>query len=143
MRYLGVDYGSKRVGIALSDESATLAFPKEILENNKGLIETIKKICQEEKVEGIVVGESYDEKGEPNKIMAKIFLFKKKITDEIGLPVYGEKEFFTTIEARKVPGKVRPSPKRTSHLIPLLTDASAAALILQRFLDKKQLTINN
>ena len=123
MRYLGVDYGSKRVGIALSDESAILAFPKEVLENNKVLIEAIKKICQEEKVEGIVVGESYDEKSEPNKIMAKIFLFKKKITDEIGLPVYGEKEFFTTIEARRYQDRKD-------------ADASAAALILQRFLDK-------
>ena len=123
MHYLGIDYGSKRVGIALSDESAILAFPKEVLENNKVLIEAIKKICQEEKVEGIVVGESYDEKSEPNKIMAKILPFKKKLMDEIGLPVYGEKEFFTTIEARRYQDRKD-------------ADASAAALILQRFLDK-------
>ena len=137
MRYLGIDYGSKRVGIALSDDGGSLAFPREILENDKKLIEKIKKICAEEEIRAIVIGVSYNEKGEANRIMEKIEPFKIILEKETGLKVFEEKEFFTSSEARKIPGKIigRASRKPESGRS---VDDKAAALILQRFLDKNK-----
>ena len=47
MKYLGIDYGEKRVGIAVSDAEGKVAFPKVVLENSKELIEKIKELCEE------------------------------------------------------------------------------------------------
>jgi putative holliday junction resolvase len=137
MRYLGIDYGSKRVGIALSDDSGNLAFPKKILPNNLSLIEAIDNICQKENASAIVIGESHDLSGKPNKIMGSIEEFKRNIEAEIDLPVYFEKEFMTTIEARRRSGKEVNNAHKVKKEKSAAADASAAALILQRFLDKK------
>ena len=53
MRYLGIDYGSKRVGIAISDASGKIAFPREVLPNDKNLLTRIADLCAKEKVEAI------------------------------------------------------------------------------------------
>ena len=124
MRFLGVDYGEKRIGLALSDEEGRLAFPKEIIINDKNVFEKIRDIIKKEIVGSIVVGESVNARGEPNPIDEKIKSFISGLEKEFGLPVYSEKEFFTSVEARRY----MPSPE--------LADASAAALILQRYLDK-------
>ena len=75
MRYLGIDYGAKRVGIAISDEGSKIAFPYVILENIKGLVGEIKTICAHENVGTIVIGESMDYKGAPNIIKKEIDRF--------------------------------------------------------------------
>lgn len=50
MKYLGIDYGEKNVGIAVSDDGGNLAFAKTVLHNGKQLLESILKICLEEKL---------------------------------------------------------------------------------------------
>ena len=60
MRYLGIDYGKRRVGVAISDGDGRLAFPETVLANDKNLVENFKKICAENKVGVIVLGESRD-----------------------------------------------------------------------------------
>jgi putative Holliday junction resolvase len=121
MKYLGIDYGTKKIGLATSDESGTLAFPAAIIPNSDQAISQIKKLCADEKVGSIVIGESATLEGQPNPIMALISDFKMKLK-ELGLPVESEREFLTTVEARRYQeGEV---------------DSSAAALILQRYLDK-------
>ena len=137
MRYLGVDYGSKRIGLALSDEEGSLAFPYKIIPNNLELIDTIHNICGQEEVSAIVLGESHDLSGNPNKIMGSIEEFKKNIEIELEIPVFFQKEFMTTIEARGHIGKDSNNAKKTTKAKQKEADASAAALILQRYLDKK------
>ncbi len=124
MRFLGIDYGKKRVGLALSDESGTLAFPYKTLFNSKDLIEEILKIYKKEKVDNIVLGRSQTLKGEDNPIMKDIKIFKEKLENKINTSIYLESEFFTTVEAFKIQG------------VNNNVDASAAAIILQRFLEK-------
>jgi putative holliday junction resolvase len=124
MRLLGIDFGTKRIGIALSDESRTIATPKAVLVSGKKLIQEIKDICAKDNVIGIVLGDSKDMKGNPNAVMEKIEPFKKQLEEEIGLPVYMEPEFLTSVAAERFQGK--------SDLL----DASAAALILQSYLDR-------
>ena len=72
MKYLGIDYGKKRVGLAISDDLGNMAFPKAVLENDPELLKKIKEIILNEKVEAVVMGESKNFKGEPNKIMQEI-----------------------------------------------------------------------
>lgn len=124
MRYLGIDYGIKRVGVAVSDEGGALAFPYAILPNNRNLVEEIRKICAREKIGTIVVGESVDYKGEPNVVMEKIRPFIASLEKVTSLPVVTEREFLTTQQARFF-------QKEKEHV-----DDSAAAIILQSYLDR-------
>lgn len=137
MKHLGVDYGSKRVGVAVSDDGGIFAFPYKILPNNMELVDTLHNICGEESISAIVLGESHDLSGKPNKIMGSIEEFKRNLEAELDLPVYFQKEFMTTIEARGREGKEMNNARKTTKDKSLAADASAAALILQRYLDKK------
>ncbi len=123
MKYLGIDFGSKRVGVAVSDDGGMMAFPKEVVINDGSLIENIKKICEENKIEGIVVGDSRNFFGDKNTIMKKVEIFKEKLAEAVKLPIYMQSEFFTSAEAERLQGKND------------MLDASAAALILKHYLD--------
>lgn len=136
IRYLGIDYGTKRVGSALSDDEGVLAFPYKILKNGKTLVDDIHNICGTEGVGAIVVGESFDLSGKPNKLMTDINSFVGEIRKNLNLPVSFQKEFMTTIEARGRGGKEVNNAKQISNTKNATVDASAAALILQRYLDK-------
>ena len=137
MKYLGIDYGTKRVGLAISDETGVFAFPYKIISNNMELVDTIHNVCGEEEVSAIVLGESNDLSGKPNKVMGSIEEFKRNIEAELDLPVYFQKEFMTTVEARGRSGKEVNNAKKVKKGEQNQADASAAALILQRYLDKK------
>jgi len=136
MRYLGVDYGSKRVGLSLSDEEGSMAFPYKIISNDFSLSDAIHNICGAEGISAIVIGESRDLSGKPNKIMGSIEDLKKTLEIELDMPVYYEKEFMTTIEARGRAGKEVNNARKVAKGKEERADASAAALILQRFLDR-------
>ena len=103
MRYLGVDYGTKRIGIALSDEKGKMAFAYGVILNTgkKEVVEKIKKYVREIPPGKIVVGKSLNYKGEPNPIMAEIEPFKAALEKETGLPVVYENETLTSAEARR------------------------------------------
>lgn len=143
MKYLGIDYGSKRVGLALSDDNGKMAFPFKILPNNLELEDLIHNICGEENISAIVLGLSLDQKGEDNKIMGSIEAFKKNIEASLGLPVYYQKEFMSTVFAREAMMQslgfknkdVGNARKRAKPQIDK-ADSAAATIILQRFLDK-------
>lgn len=126
MRILGIDYGSKRVGIALSDEAQEFAFPNAVLPNDKKLVEEIKKLASQNEIAMVVVGDSRDYNNKPNEIMDKVVPFVEELRLALGLPVEMELEFMTSMEAERLQGKND------------MLDASAAALILKSFLEKKK-----
>lgn len=129
MRYLGIDYGHKKVGLAISDESGSFAFPYQVVPNKSSdnLVGEIKKICLVEGVGEIVLGESLDLSGQANPIQADILIFKKSLEEELALPVHLEREFFTTWEAKRIIDEGQTDKE---------TDARAASLILKAYLDK-------
>lgn len=132
MRFLGIDYGTKRIGLALSDQGAALAFPLDVLSAGGNAsaraVEYIVDVCKREHVDGIVMGESRNFKGEENIIMKEARMFAQKIETATGLPVSFELELMSTIQAERLQGRAD-AQKDT-------IDASAAAVILQSFLDK-------
>jgi putative Holliday junction resolvase len=125
MRYLGIDYGSKRVGIALSDEAGQFAIPFIVLKTLENLLEEIVDIAKENNINNIIIGESKNYKGEPNSIMSASLNLKKDLESK-GFTAHMEPEFMTSAHAEKLQGKHD------------MLDASAAALILQSYLDKKK-----
>lgn len=128
MRYLGIDYGSKRIGIAVSDDEGKIAFPEAVIPNDRNAIETIHNLILGREVKGVVIGQSNNFGGEPNKIQADIDKFAKKLeAKEMDFEVVFEPEFLTSAQAAAVTGKNKKN------------DASAAAIILQSHLDKKNL----
>lgn len=126
MRILGVDYGSKRIGIAMSDENGQIAFPKLVLQNDAKLIENFKKIIDEAGVKKVVLGESKNYKMVDNEIMSEILDFREILEKELFLDVIMQPEILSSSQAEQVQGKNA------------MTDAAAAAIILQSYLDSKK-----
>ena len=124
MRILGIDYGSKRVGIAVSDEAGRFALPVIVLKNSPKLVQEISDFARKNETAEIVLGESKNYKGKPNAIMPESLNLKKDL-ESAGFTVHFEPEFMTSENAERFQGKNA------------MLDASAAALILQSFLDKK------
>lgn len=133
MRHLGIDYGSKKIGLALSDESGTMGFPHSIIPNSPKAVEHICALMAKEDVHALVVGDSVDYQGKENPSA----LGAKKLGEEVamrcGVPVFYEWEGLTTALARRAPEKEMKSrsPKKRP-----LVDASAAALILTSYLSR-------
>jgi len=123
MKCLGIDFGEKRVGIAVSDEEGKIAFPSVVLANDKDLLKKIVDLCMQNRVEMVVMGESRDYQGQINPIMWKIEGFKKQL-ETIGFKVVFEPEFMTSVQASQITGKND------------MSDASAAAIILQSYLNR-------
>ena len=124
MRYLGIDFGTKRIGIALSDESGTIAFPELVLTNSKEVPQDIAMLVKERNVARIVLGESLDYHNRPNAIATSIAYFKEELEKCVEIPVIYAPEQMSSVAAERFQGK---------HA---LLDASAAAVILQWYLDK-------
>ncbi len=126
MKFLGIDYGTKRIGIAISDEEGFIAFPKGILENTKENVEKLLALIAEESIQAIVIGESVASNGAPNVVLDQIQKFKAALTLKTELPIFFEREDFSSVEAHRY------------QTAKGARDDSAAAIILQRFLDKKK-----
>ncbi len=128
---MGLDYGAKRIGVAVSDENASMAFPREILLNDSHVLNQIGNIIKTEEIGKIVIGDPGD-----NQIKVAVEEFSKMIEEEFALPVIMEKEFMTSMHVSQAGGK-KPIARLEKQDRSPKRDDSAAALILQRYLDKQ------
>lgn len=126
MKYLGIDYGSKKVGFSQSDDDGRIAFPLMISPNDKNLLKDTIELIREMKIGAVVIGESVDANGKLNAIAKDARSFGMQIENTLDVQVFFEKEWYSTTEARKQPGK------ENNHEV----DDQAAAIVLQRYLDK-------
>lgn len=149
MKLLGIDYGSKRVGIALSDIEGQFAMPFTTIKVSKDLVKEVLEIAEKNGVKEIVIGESKDYSGSENPIMVATDAFKKTLETESAklgrdITVHFELEFMTSHQAARTEhtlgnrAKVDEGGKGKSGGTAEALDASAAAIILQSFLDKRQ-----
>ena len=136
-KLIGIDYGEKKIGIALSDDDGAVAFPKEIIKNDGELINYIADLALKENISCIVMGQSTNYHGKDNPIMERAYQFKKALEKKLSVPVYFEVEFLTSVEAQRQQQEAdlprSRKPKVNKHV-----DASAAAIILQSFIDKNK-----
>ena len=80
MILLGVDFGEKRIGIAVSDETGTFAFPREVISNDENAVSKIATIVLENKIEKIIFGLSQNSAGEDNPVMIN----GRKFAEDLG-----------------------------------------------------------
>jgi len=95
MKYLGIDYGSKKIGLASSDDDGRVAFPMMIIKNQdkEKLLKEILDILKEMKINKVVIGESVNEKGMPNGIAKKARSLALDLENfSLEIEVYFEKE---------------------------------------------------
>jgi len=135
MRFLGVDFGTKRVGIAISDEDGRIAFSLKVLKNDESFFQNFLSLVKEEAIDKVVVGESLDSLGVENYVNKSIKEFIKKLEDE-KIPTEKQKEFFSSFEAHGREGKESLNARKNTFEKTKDLDAKAAAIILQRYLDK-------
>lgn len=133
MRYLGIDYGSHKIGLALSDEAGVMGFPHSIVPNTPRLTDELCALIARENVGAIVIGESRTLAGGENPIAEDARALGEALTLRTGIPVMYESEVFTSVEARRQHESVAKTraPKKHTRV-----DASAAALILTSYLSR-------
>ena len=119
---MGLDFGTKKVGVALTDERGLMAFPHGVLPNDDRLLERVLALVDEKGVEAIVIGHSKNKDGNDNPVQAKIYTFIENITLDRPIPVHLEPEIYSTQEAIRIQG-------RNAQ-----TDAAAATIILNSYL---------
>jgi len=127
MKYLGLDYGTKRIGIAVSDGDGAIAFPRKTVPNDAKLFDELAQTIEVERIQEIVIGDTRASNGEENRITKDSDAFAKKLQETINLPVHRAREALSSAEA------MRFAPPGKRH-----DDSSAAAIILQRFLDQRK-----
>ena len=132
-RSLGIDYGEKRVGLALSDRSNLIASPFKTINyiNENDLVTQLKKIVIENDIKNFVLGLPINMKGEDTAQTKIVRKFKKSLSS-LDLPVIYEDERLSSISAKNA---LILQNIKTGHNKPEI-DKTAAAIILQQYLDK-------
>jgi putative Holliday junction resolvase len=135
-RFLAIDFGLKRIGLALCDPLFTFAYPYKTLLNGQNLWKELKEIVSEQSVSKILLGMPVKENGQPSSITEKVQEFKTHLENKFKLEVILRDERYTSSMAQEIILKTvtKKSKRREKGLI----DRSAAAIILQDYLDEKK-----
>lgn len=133
-RVMAIDYGLRRVGIALSDPLKKFAYPYKTLQNDKNLISNIIKIVIEMDVNVILIGIPDIDVGESNSISSKISDFKKKLSEQIKTEIiFWDENFSSKIAQQKILESVTKKKTRRNKA---LLDMHSAAVILSEYLEQ-------
>jgi putative Holliday junction resolvase len=130
MRYLAIDYGLKRTGLAICDQGESIASPLKVVTESKRLVEAIINIADEEEAEAVVIGLAFnmdDSEGPQAKLVRQ---FAETLGDQTSLPIHFQDERLSSFDAEGKLAGLYTRKKKKGRL-----DAVAAASILQSFLD--------
>ncbi len=134
-RIIGIDYGRKRVGVAVSDPLGIFASAMETVQSAK-IIEYLKKYAEKEAVVRFVVGYPVNLNGKPSEAQKDVDVFLKQLAKAFpDVPVSLEDERFTSVLAHRamIDGGMKYKDRRDKNSV----DKISAAIILQSYLDKK------
>lgn len=136
MRYLGLDYGAKTLGVSISDETATIASTLKTIRYNslEELLTELKSIIEEFKIKEVILGLPLNMNGTNSVRGAETFEFKTLLEKKLKLKVHLQDERLSTVEAENllIFGKIRRKNRKK------VIDSVAAVIILQTFLDKNK-----
>jgi putative Holliday junction resolvase len=139
MRVLGIDYGARRLGLALSDRTATLASPWRLLSRPSSEAETLQLVlaeierlaAEEDGLEAVVIGWPRKLDGRPTDQTSKVEAFARALESRVSLRIVLQDERLSSLEAEsRLAVRERDWRRRKQKL-----DAAAAAVILQDYLD--------
>lgn len=134
---MGIDYGLRRVGIAVSDETQTVAFPFRAIEfsSRRELIRILKGLIEENGIEEVVVGLPLTLKGKMGEIALEAKKFGEEIEKVTGIKVNYVDERFTSVEAERI---LRSTKSKLGRNDKVKVDLISAVIILQTFLDARR-----
>jgi putative Holliday junction resolvase len=140
VRVLGIDYGERRVGVAVSDPLGNFARPLTVLERGRKLATTTREIaalCARHEVETVVVGLPLSMSGELGTKAREVRAFVIRLRLDVPVPVVEWDERLTTVAAERalLEGGLRGERRRQ------VVDQTAAALILQSWLEHRRMTL--
>lgn len=136
-RILGVDYGERRIGLAVSDPSGTIAQPLPTLARRAGKrppVQAVAELAREWQVQAIVVGLPLTLAGDESDWTAQTRAFGEKLGERTSLPVHFIDERMTSVRAERAVRSL--GLRRAEREDKRRVDAAAAVLILQAFLDR-------
>ena len=141
MRSLGIDYGQRRIGLALSDATGLLASPWKRLANDGNAIAAAKRLAEEIRVlqadesglATVVIGLPRRLSGEPTEQTATVQMLARELGERVEVPIVLQDERLTSHEADELLAQRERDWRRRKDQL----DAMAAALILQDYLDSR------
>jgi putative holliday junction resolvase len=136
MRILSVDHGEKRIGLAISDLTGTIASPLNVIKHVSRIIDAaqVAETANQHEVNLIIVGQSYDEDGKPNMAGRRAGRFADELKNQTNIPIEMVDESFSTQIARSARIELGVSrKKRAGH-----QDEYAAVVILQNYLEERR-----
>jgi putative Holliday junction resolvase len=133
MRYLAVDYGQKRTGLALCDADETIASPLEVITGQKQLIKRIAEVIERERIEAIVLGLPLNMDDTEGPQAKNVRAFADKLKEHIEIDIFFHDERLSSFDAEKKLAGLEMTRKEKKRRV----DAIAASAILQSFLDEK------
>lgn len=139
-RILGIDYGTRRVGMALSDPLGIIAQPINALKQSSNLIDDLQSTIEKENVNLIVVGLPLNLKGEEAKTAQEVQKFILQLRAELSIEIETWDERFTTTIAQKTMIAMGIKKKERQQKNGRI-DSMAAAVMLQNYLDSKKNSI--
>ena len=135
MRVLGLDHGERRIGVAVSDATGTIATPHSVIDRRGiDVSEVLRSVIDEYDIEVIVVGLPLHLSGDEGASAQSARAFAESVAEATGLPVALQDERYTTVtaEGALIEGGVRRRERRK------IRDKVAAAVMLQGYLDSKR-----
>ncbi len=132
-RILGIDFGLKRIGLALSDPLRIFAYPFKTLVNDKIFWNEFRKIMEEKNIETIVLGYPLKENGNKSEIAGEIEKFSDELKKKFGIRIILWDEIYTSVIAQEkiLESVTKKSKRRNKGLL----DQNSAAIILQEYLN--------
>ena len=134
MKYLAVDYGNKRTGLAVCDRNETMASPLSVISEPSRVIQVIVEVVEEECIEGIVIGLPLNMDDSEGFQAKRVRAFGKVLSEKVEVPVLFHDERLSSFSASEKLASMSLTWGRKKKRL----DAVAAAEILEAFLEQKR-----
>lgn len=135
MRIIGIDYGQKRIGLAMSDPLGITSQPLPFLPNDKQTFTNLKKLVEENQVQEIVIGLPINMKGLPTEMTKEVEKFSKDLEAYVSVPIILQDERLSTMESEKLLIEANVSRDKRKEV----RDSMSASIILQDYLERRGL----
>jgi putative Holliday junction resolvase len=134
-RILSIDFGMKRIGLALSDPLKIFAYPFKTLKIDSSFFNKLTKLIKDQKIDKVILGIPDEGNESTNEVRKKIISLKNKI-EKLGIEVITIDEGFTSLMAKE--RVIESVSKKTKRRDKGLLDRHSAAIILQEYLDSRR-----
>lgn len=137
IRIMALDYGAKRIGVALSDPLFTFAYPHITIKNDSKIWSELDKLVRDKSVAKIILGYPLREDGKPPSLSDKISRFKAELEKRYKIEVILWDERYTSSIATEM--MILSTTKKSKRRDKGIIDRNAAAIVLQEYLNERRL----